>query len=657
MVPMQPGFQMYYGGARMPYQPYPQGQYVQPNPTVVYRQTGQQGTGGHQGQQGADGLSQKSGTAQTKAPEKKRKSKGIVIKDPNSDKILTFKKPEEPKKEPKEDEAASAAKVDTAASEADKPAGTEAKLANSENATPLTPNTVRKSKAIRIVDPSGADVAVPTKPKDTAAPTKTEAAAAAEPTPTAAPAAAFKAPSVPISNKQKRKAALARADASTASSMVSDFTDEGASKPKLEVTVKPAAPNVIPSGKPEQKEEDDKPEADDDWEEANDKPVDEPKDPAMGSGPQPGPGQWTPFNQTGSRSYPMEYLKAFDAVCKQPPPNFRTDINQIMSAGEMSRNSNKGKFAGGDFKNNVPNWMVGENQGAGRPGQGQRRDGGRGGGPMDFRGQRDPRGGPRGGRDGGRDFGRGSQGGGGGRKSGGVIKLPPRGDTTGTLKKAADGMGWKGGKNKDPKEAKDLTQQAIAMLNKITPEKFDTLSQKILKLIMQELDKVSDFVQVIFEKAIDESFFSAIYAQLCHFIADAKVSSDKDAEPCVTGFRKKLLDQCQKQFEKAATDEAASNAKEKKDKEAQGTEAKENEAKEEKAKENDTKDKDPSENEGQSKDAQEQATAPAEAKKTKKELEEEAFKKREAEREEMYQRNKVSPQLPFFSWYIRSCFV
>ena len=77
------------------------------------------------------------------------------------------------------------------------------------------------------------------------------------------------------------------------------------------------------------------------------------------------------------------------------------------------------------------------------------------------------------------------------------------------------------------------------------------------------------FVQVIFSKAIDESFFSLIYAKLCRKLVDAKDpdpagGKDKDGKPAMIGrikdFRKILLVRCQEEFESATLADSTSNS-------------------------------------------------------------------------------------------------
>ena len=60
-------------------------------------------------------------------------------------------------------------------------------------------------------------------------------------------------------------------------------------------------------------------------------------------------------------------------------------------------------------------------------------------------------------------------------------------------------------------------QSAIGILNKLTLEKFDALSIKLIQIILANMDMLDEFVSEVFSRATDEEFsFSAmIYAKLC----------------------------------------------------------------------------------------------------------------------------------------------
>jgi translation initiation factor 4G len=137
-----------------------------------------------------------------------------------------------------------------------------------------------------------------------------------------------------------------------------------------------------------------------------------------------------------------------------------------------------------------------------------------------------------------------------------VIDLPPREQVSGSLKKAENAFKPSAKTDGAPK---DILKEIKTCLNKLTLEKFDQLSSRIQRLLESDLSRVPELVRQIFEKAIDEEFFSMIYAKLCSSIALAKTETGEEMIP---KFRKMLLDCCQKEFEKAtAADSLAATDK------------------------------------------------------------------------------------------------
>ncbi|KAJ8111744.1 hypothetical protein OPT61_g5732 [Boeremia exigua] len=113
--------------------------------------------------------------------------------------------------------------------------------------------------------------------------------------------------------------------------------------------------------------------------------------------------------------------------------------------------------------------------------------------------------------------------------------------------------------------APDMVQRKVkAALNKMTPEKFDKISDQILEIAAQSKDETDgrtlrQVIQLTFEKACDEAHWSSMYAKFCykmlntmsHDIKDENVR-DKTGNPVVGGalFRKYLLNRCQEEFER-----------------------------------------------------------------------------------------------------------
>ncbi|KAF2133426.1 hypothetical protein P153DRAFT_156723 [Dothidotthia symphoricarpi CBS 119687] len=130
--------------------------------------------------------------------------------------------------------------------------------------------------------------------------------------------------------------------------------------------------------------------------------------------------------------------------------------------------------------------------------------------------------------------------------------------------------GWKPHSATQPQQvaghmAPDMVQRKVkAALNKMTPEKFDKISDQILEIAAQSKDETDgrtlrQVIQLTFEKACDESHWSSMYAKFCSRmlatmsmeIRDENVR-DKHNNPVVGGalFRKYLLNRCQEEFER-----------------------------------------------------------------------------------------------------------
>jgi translation initiation factor 4G len=113
--------------------------------------------------------------------------------------------------------------------------------------------------------------------------------------------------------------------------------------------------------------------------------------------------------------------------------------------------------------------------------------------------------------------------------------------------------------------APDVVQRLVkGSLNKMTPEKFDKLSDQILQIAAQSKDEADgrtlrQVIQLTFEKATDEAHWAPMYAMFCKRMLESMNNDIKDEGirdkngNVVTGgnlFRKYLLNRCQEEFEK-----------------------------------------------------------------------------------------------------------
>jgi translation initiation factor 4G len=118
-------------------------------------------------------------------------------------------------------------------------------------------------------------------------------------------------------------------------------------------------------------------------------------------------------------------------------------------------------------------------------------------------------------------------------------------------------------------EAVKLTPEVVqrkvkSLLNKLTLEKFDKITDQILEIASQSRTETDgrtlrQIIQLTFEKATDEPNFSEMYALFCRKIMetiDPNITDpavlNKDGQPLTGGqlFRKYLLNRCQEEFER-----------------------------------------------------------------------------------------------------------
>ncbi|KAF2153807.1 hypothetical protein K461DRAFT_266918 [Myriangium duriaei CBS 260.36] len=110
----------------------------------------------------------------------------------------------------------------------------------------------------------------------------------------------------------------------------------------------------------------------------------------------------------------------------------------------------------------------------------------------------------------------------------------------------------------------DMVQRKVkAALNKMTPEKFDKISDQIMEIANQSKNETDgrtlrQVIQLTFEKACDEAHWAGMYAKFCQKMLTS-MSNDivdetitKNGQPIVGGglFRKYLLNRCQEEFER-----------------------------------------------------------------------------------------------------------
>ncbi|CAL1268464.1 unnamed protein product [Larinioides sclopetarius] len=100
-----------------------------------------------------------------------------------------------------------------------------------------------------------------------------------------------------------------------------------------------------------------------------------------------------------------------------------------------------------------------------------------------------------------------------------------------------------------PLHEKDrLKRSVLSVLNKLTPQKFETLLAQLKSLLIDTEEKLSLVSVLVFEKAVCEPMFSGVYANLSKHLALIKVPVS-GASGTQVNFLKLLLTKCQMEFE------------------------------------------------------------------------------------------------------------
>ncbi|CAB4042339.1 eukaryotic translation initiation factor 4 gamma 1 isoform X1, partial [Paramuricea clavata] len=68
---------------------------------------------------------------------------------------------------------------------------------------------------------------------------------------------------------------------------------------------------------------------------------------------------------------------------------------------------------------------------------------------------------------------------------------------------------------KEKENTAELYRNVMAILNKLTPQKFKTLMEQFLALNIDTPERLEGVIDRIFEKAVAEPRFSVAYANLC----------------------------------------------------------------------------------------------------------------------------------------------
>ncbi|XP_063903269.1 eukaryotic translation initiation factor 4 gamma 1-like isoform X2 [Zophobas morio] len=115
----------------------------------------------------------------------------------------------------------------------------------------------------------------------------------------------------------------------------------------------------------------------------------------------------------------------------------------------------------------------------------------------------------------------------------------------------------------DERRTEELYKKVRGVLNRLTPQKFETLVSQVRELQIDTEERLQGVIDLVFEKAVDEPNFSVAYALMCRELALMQVpaaNSTEDKKEFVQ-FRKLLVTRCQLEFEKQSYDETIRNDK------------------------------------------------------------------------------------------------
>jgi len=98
-----------------------------------------------------------------------------------------------------------------------------------------------------------------------------------------------------------------------------------------------------------------------------------------------------------------------------------------------------------------------------------------------------------------------------------------------------------------PQDHDPIFRKVRGILNKLAPEKFDKLTDAILRIGLDSSLILKGVILLIFDKALDEPKYSFLYAQLCKRLSEGAPNFDPPDQPCT--FVRLLLNKCKDEFD------------------------------------------------------------------------------------------------------------
>jgi hypothetical protein len=101
----------------------------------------------------------------------------------------------------------------------------------------------------------------------------------------------------------------------------------------------------------------------------------------------------------------------------------------------------------------------------------------------------------------------------------------------------------------DSEADEDVTRRVKSILNKLTIENFSRMSKQLLYCRFTCVDHVHILIEEIFEKATAQHQYIEMYSELCKLL-HAFFSENPVSKEAKHGFKRLLLDECQRSFER-----------------------------------------------------------------------------------------------------------
>lgn len=108
-------------------------------------------------------------------------------------------------------------------------------------------------------------------------------------------------------------------------------------------------------------------------------------------------------------------------------------------------------------------------------------------------------------------------------------------------------------------EDEKFYKEVRGVLNKLTPENFESLKQQFKDFPINTTKRLDKVIDLVFQKAIAEPGFSEFYAKMCYEMMKKEVIDDtkpiEDGKHQSVNFKHLLLNKCQVEFDKNETEE------------------------------------------------------------------------------------------------------